>query len=94
MAKAMRYEAPGLVIADVEQNKFMKIKKYIVPVRSHVSAEMIVHATSKNEAYSIASKDIEESLKKQLAAAVPRDDIKNLTGYTEAMKSSIEICTN
>lgn len=69
----------------------MKKKTYIVPVRSHVSGDYIVEATSKKEAYKIVSIEMEQSLKKQLLNAVPHPQIKNLSGYTEAMKSQVEI---
>lgn len=69
----------------------MKKKIYIVPIRSHVSGDYIIEATSKKEAHEIVSKEMEESLNRLLSQAKPHPQIKNLSGYTEAMKSLIEI---
>lgn len=66
-------------------------KKYIVPVRTHVSGDMIVFANSKTEAWSIAEKDMKESLERKLANAEPNEMMENLDGYTEAMKSQVRI---
>lgn len=67
-----------------------KRNKYLVEVRSHVSAEMIVFANSKEEAWRIADRDMEESLKKMLANTPEHEFVRNRTGYTEAMKSSVK----
>lgn len=69
----------------------MKTKRYVVEVRSHVSAEMIVFANSKEQVLEIAQKDMDESLDKQIRNARPHEFIRNLNGYTEVLKSSIKM---
>lgn len=69
----------------------VKRKKYLVDVRSHTSAKMIVFANSKEEAWKIADQDMRESMKRQLDNAIPNPMIQDLDGYAEAMKSNIEI---
>lgn len=72
----------------------IKRKKYLVPVRSHVSAEMVVFANSKLEAWEIAEKDMAESLRKQLSTAQPHTFIQSLDGYSEALRTGIKIIKN
>lgn len=66
-------------------------KKYRVEVRSYTSAKMIVYANSKLEAYKIADKDMQDSMKRQLKNAKPDPRISCLEGYAEAMKSNVEV---
>lgn len=69
----------------------VKEKKYIVEVRSHVSAEMIVFANSKDEAWAIADRDMAESLKRQIQMAPKNPFVRNVDGYSEAMKSTVRL---
>lgn len=71
-------------MSDVKRNK------YVVEVRSHVSAEMLVFANSKEEAWKIADRDMAESLERMLKNAPPHPFLKNRTGYTEALKTSVK----
>lgn len=70
-----------------------QVKTYVVPVRSHVSADYVIQATSKEEANRIVSAEMEASLKKLLkdAKAFPRPEIEGLDGYSETIKSMISI---
>ena len=69
----------------------IKRKKYTIDVRSHVSGLMTVFANSAQEAWEIASKDMEESLKRQLDQAKPHPLIKDLHGYTKALRTSVKM---
>lgn len=68
-----------------------KTKTYSVPVHSHVTAHYIVQATSKDEANKIVEKEMEASMKRQLAGAPKHPHLKKLDGWTETYKSSIKI---
>lgn len=68
-----------------------KTKRYSVPVRSHVSANYIVWATSKDAANKIVDKEMTASMLRQLKEADPHPAIKNIDGYIETIKFMIEI---
>ena len=68
-----------------------KKKKYEVDVRSHVNAIMTVFANSREEAVSIALKDMEESMERQLANASPNPFIRDMSGWVEALKTSVKL---
>ena len=70
-------------------NTPVKRKRYVVEVRSHVSAEMLVFANTKDEAHEIAYRDMKESLEKQIANAPHNPLIRSMHGYTEALKTSV-----
>lgn len=69
----------------------MKKKLYSVRVESQVTAERLVEATSKNEAYEIANREMKESMDRQLAGAEPHPQIRNMSGAAWALKSWVKI---
>lgn len=69
----------------------VKKKKYSVEVRSFTNARMTVFANSKKEAYEIAERDMSESLERMLENQKPHPFLSRVTGYTDAIKSSVEI---
>ncbi len=68
-----------------------KVKTYSVPIRTHVSADYIINAYSKEDAHKKVAKEMEQSLKRKLKEAIPHPQIRNIDGYTETLKSQIEI---
>ena len=70
----------------------MKTKIYSVPVSTTTSADYIIEATSKEEAYHLVEKEMEISLQRQMKKVVPHPQIKNLRAYTGVTaKSMIQI---
>lgn len=68
-----------------------KIRTYIVPVRSTVTADYYIKATSKAEAHELVDHEMIESMQRQIEKAPKRPEIKNLSGDVMCYKSLVKI---
>lgn len=71
----------------------VKRRKYLVQVENQTKAKMVVFANSKEEAFKIANRDMNDSFNRQLEAYVrnPNPMIRDLTGSGWALKSGIQV---
>lgn len=73
-------------------NKIMNLlikKKWSVPVESICKANMIVFANTRAEAIVLASRNMSESMERQIKQAEPNALIKNLVGGTKVVQEKV-----